>query len=48
MLDVIKTYYEGRKMKDIITNKNNLSEEDITEVVQRVKALIINQIMKFY
>lgn len=42
MLDVIKTYYEGRKMKDIITNKNNLSEEDITEVVQRVKVLIIN------
>ena len=29
-------------MKDIITNKNNLSEEDITEVVQRVKVLIIN------
>ena len=29
-------------MKKIITNKNNLTEADITEVVKRVKVLIIN------
>lgn len=29
-------------MKEIITNKNNLKEEEITEVVKRVKALLIN------
>ena len=29
-------------MKDIITNKHNLKEEDITEVVKRVKILLIN------
>lgn len=29
-------------MKDIITNKYNLTDKDITEVVQRVKVLLIN------
>ena len=29
-------------MKEIITNKDNLSDLDITEVVQRVKLLLIN------
>lgn len=29
-------------MKDIITNKYNLIDKDITEVVQRVKVLLIN------
>lgn len=29
-------------MKEIIINKNNLSENDITEIVKRVKVLIIN------
>lgn len=29
-------------MKTFITNRNNLSEEDITEVVKRVKVLLIN------
>ena len=29
-------------MKDFITNKNHLTEEDITEVVERVKVLLIN------
>lgn len=29
-------------MKEIITNRNNLKEEDITEIVKRVKILIIN------
>ena len=29
-------------MKEIITNKYNLTEKDITEVVQRVKLLLIN------
>lgn len=29
-------------MKEIITNKNNLTEADITEVVKRVKILAIN------
>ena len=29
-------------MRDIITNKYNLKEEDMTEVVQRVKILLIN------
>lgn len=29
-------------MKEIITNKHNLTEEDITEVVKRVKILVIN------
>lgn len=29
-------------MKEIIVNKHNLKEEDITEVVKRVKCLIIN------
>lgn len=29
-------------MKEFITNKNNLSESDITEVVKRVKVLLVN------
>ena len=29
-------------MRDIITNKYNLKEEDMTEVVQRVKILLVN------
>ena len=29
-------------MKKIIINENNLKEEDITEVVKRVKLFIIN------
>lgn len=29
-------------MKEIITNKHNLTEADITEVVKRVKILVIN------
>lgn len=29
-------------MKDIVTNKYNLKEEDMTEVVQRVKILLVN------
>ena len=29
-------------MKEIITNKYNLKEEEMTEVVKRVKILIIN------
>lgn len=29
-------------MKKIITNKNNLKEEDMTELVQRVKVLLVN------
>ena len=29
-------------MKKIITNKNNLKEEEMTEVVERVKLLIVN------
>ena len=29
-------------MKEIIINKDNLTEEDITEVVKRVKVLIVN------
>ena len=29
-------------MRDIITNKYNLKEDDMTEVVQRVKILLVN------
>ena len=29
-------------MKKIVTNKNNLKEENMTELVQRVKVLLIN------
>ena len=29
-------------MKEFITNDNNLKEEDVTEIVKRVKVLIIN------
>ena len=29
-------------MKEIITNKYNLKEEDLTEIVKRVKVLLIN------
>ena len=29
-------------MRDIITNRNNLKEEDMTEVVKRVKILLVN------
>ncbi len=32
----------GDSMKKIITNKHNLKDEDITEVVKRVKVLLIN------
>ena len=29
-------------MKEIVTNKYNLTEEDMTEVVKRVKILLVN------
>lgn len=35
-------YKSGDKMRKIITNNYNLTDSDITEVVKRVKVLIIN------
>ncbi len=43
MKKFLKTYKkDGKIMQNILVNKDNLKEEDVTEVVKRVKILLIN------
>lgn len=42
IFEKLRNQKEGKIMKKIVTNKYNLTEDDVTEVVKRVKILAIN------